>query len=431
MLARAESSVFWPGITPAIHATRQHCSHCNRMAPSQPSAPPTPPVPSAYPFQCVCCDFFSHKGSTYLIYVDRYSNWPVVERSQDGAKGLVNSLRRAFVTYGIPEELASDGGPEFQSNALQNFLRTWGVHHRLSSVAFPHSNCRAEIGVKIMKRILTNNTGPNGGLDVDAVQRAILQYRNTPDPTTRLSPAMVVFGRPIRDFIPILPGRYQPHSTWKETMTAREEALRNRHMRAHERWSEHTKRLPPLQVGDHVRLQNQIGNFPKKWDKTGTIIEVRQFDQYAIKVDGSGRVTLRNRKFLCKYLPVIPPARPRSILDDLRPPIPPQIIENPLAKHPLPSTETPPSPVSATPPPLNENLPAPEQSPPLLAQPPSPSGPIPPPTGHYPAGSEPRQPTKGPRMLTRLLPFNNTGLQESIIMPDTLPLRRSTRQQSR
>ena len=170
MLAHAESSVFWPGITPAIQATRQNCSHCNRMAPSQPNAPPTPPVPSAYPFQCVCCDFFSHKGSTYHIYIDRYSNWPVIERSQDGAKGLVNSLRRAFVTYGTPEELASDGGPEFQSNTLQGFLRTWGVHHQLSSITFPHSNCRAELGVKIMKRILTNNIGPNGGLDVDAVQ---------------------------------------------------------------------------------------------------------------------------------------------------------------------------------------------------------------------------------------------------------------------
>ena len=241
MLAHAELSVFWPGITPAIHATRQNCSHCNCMAPSKPSAPPTPPVPSAYPFQCVCCDFFSHKGSTYLIDVDRYSNWPAIECSQDGAKGLVNSLRRAFVTYGIPEELASDGGPEFQSNTLQGFLRTWGVHHRLSSVAFPHSNCRAEIGVKIMKHILTNNTGPNGGLDVDAVQRAILQHRNTPDPATRLSPAMIVFGRPIRDFIPILPGRYQPHATWEETLIAREEALQNCHMRAHEQWSEHTK----------------------------------------------------------------------------------------------------------------------------------------------------------------------------------------------
>ena len=428
MLARAESSVFWPGITPVIHATWQKCSHCNRMAPSQPSASPTPPVPSAYPFQCVCCDFFSHKGSTYLIYVDRYSNWPVVERSQDGAKGLVNSLWRAVVTYGIPEELASDGRPEFQSNTLQGFLCTWGVHHRLSSVAFPHSNCRAKIGVKIMKWIFPNNAGPSGELDMDAVQRAILQYRNTPDPATRLSPAMIVFGRPIRDFIPILPGRYQPHTTWEETLTAHEEALRNRHMHAHEQWSEHTKRLPPLQVGDHVRIQNQTGNFPKRWDKTGTVIEVHQFDQYVIKVDGSGWLTLQNCKFLHKYLPVITPAKPRSILDDLRPPIPPQIIENPPSQHPLSLTDTPPSPVATTPPSPNETHPVPDNSPPLLAQPLSP---ISPPTDHTPQGSAPSQPTIGLRMLTRLLPYNNPGLKESNTMSDTFPLRCSIRQQYR
>ena len=36
----------------------------------------------------------------------------------------------------------------------------------------------------------------------------------------------------------------------------------------------------------------------------GSVIETRQFDQYVIKMDGSGRVTLRNRKFLRKYIPV-------------------------------------------------------------------------------------------------------------------------------
>ena len=61
-------------ITPAIHATHQQCNHCNHMAPSQPSAPPTPPTPTAYLFQCICADFFSYKGFTYLVYVDRYSN---------------------------------------------------------------------------------------------------------------------------------------------------------------------------------------------------------------------------------------------------------------------------------------------------------------------------------------------------------------------
>ena len=82
-------------------------------------------------------------------------------------------------------------------------------------------------------------------------------------------------------------------------------------------WSEHTRRLPPLRVGDTVRIQNQTGPNPTKWDKTGAVIEVRQFDQYLIRVDGSGRATLRNQRFLRKYTPAIPQPTRRSILEDL------------------------------------------------------------------------------------------------------------------
>jgi len=44
---------------------------------------------------------------------------------------------------------------------------------------------------------------------------------------------------------------------------------------------------------------------------------VRQFDQYVVKVDGSGRVTLRNRKFLRKYIPVQCPGAKTTIEHDL------------------------------------------------------------------------------------------------------------------
>ena len=318
MTARAESAVFWPGITSDINDQRTRCHECNRNAPSQPSAPPTEPILPSYPFQCICADYFKYQGKQYLVIVDRYSNWIIIERAQEGAKGLVTCLRRTFATYGIPDECASDGGPEFTATITTQFLHDWGVHHRLSSVAYPHSNTRAEVGVKTAKRLIASNTGPTGNLDTNQLQRAVLQYRNTPDPETKLSPAMCIFGRPIKDFIPIQPGRYQPHPTWIDTLKTREEALRNRHQRVHERLSEHTKRLMPLSVGDHVRLQNQTGRNPTKWDRTGIVIEVRQFDQYAIRIDGSGRITLRNRKFLRKYVPVqrLPPRY--RITDDLK-----------------------------------------------------------------------------------------------------------------
>ena len=339
MLSKAEASIFWPGITNDIQATRTNCTHCNRMAPSQAALPPTPPVSPEYPFQCICADYFHHQGNIYLVIVDRYSNWPIVERAQNGAQGLIKALRNTFATYGIPDELSSDGGPEFVANSTRVFLRDWGVHHRLSSVAFPHSNCRAEIGVKTIKRLITGNTGKDGDINIDAFQKAILQYRNTPDPATKLSPAMCIFGRPTKDLIPILPGKYQPHPTWSDSMTLREKALRHRHMLQQERWSEHTKALPPLKVGDRVRIQNQFGNHPNKWDRTGIVIEVRQFHQYLIRIDGSGRQTLRNRKFLRKYTPAYQPPERRSILDDLgQPPQPSDAIIPP----PNPTLASPP-----------------------------------------------------------------------------------------
>ena len=90
MTARAESLVFWLGITKDIIKQSTECDQCSRMAPSQSSAPPTPFTYPEYPFQYICGDLLHHKGHYYLVCVDRYSNWPIVEESRDGAKSLIN-----------------------------------------------------------------------------------------------------------------------------------------------------------------------------------------------------------------------------------------------------------------------------------------------------------------------------------------------------
>ena len=275
-----------------------HPSHKSQLLTLQQDGPITggttthTPHPTRVPISVhMCTDYFHYQGHNYLVIVDRYSNWPIVERAKDGAQGLINVLRHTFATYGIPDELSSDGGLEFVAHTTRQFLHNWGVHHRLSSVAFPHSNCRAKVGIKTIKRLITGNIGKDGAINVDAFQEAILQYRNTPDPTTKISPAICVFGRPIKDLIPILPGKYHPHPTWRDSLNLREEALRHRHMLHQDKWSEHTKALSPLKIGDRVRIQNQTGLHPTKWDRTGVVIEVRQFHQYIIRMDGSGRHT--------------------------------------------------------------------------------------------------------------------------------------------
>merc|ERR1712096_475838 len=47
----------------------------------------------------------------------------------------------------------------------------------------------------------------------------------------------------------------------------------------------------------------------QQWDRSGTIVETGQFRQYFVKLDGSGRITLRNCRHIRKIL-VEPPVTP-------------------------------------------------------------------------------------------------------------------------
>ena len=95
------------------------------------------------------------------------------------------------------------------------------------------------------------------------------------------------------------------------------------HIRAREALTEHTKTLSPLPLGTKVLIQNQTGNHPRRWDKTGVIVECRGHDQYLVKVDGSGRTTLRNRKYLRSFKPALNHSHlPLQGAPNLAPPVP-------------------------------------------------------------------------------------------------------------
>ena len=46
-----------------------------------------------------------------------------------------------------------------------------------------------------------------------------------------------------------------------------------------------------------------MGERKSRWDKTGVVVEVKPYQQYIVKVQGSGRMTLRNRRFLREIVP--------------------------------------------------------------------------------------------------------------------------------
>ena len=206
------------------------------------------------------------------------------------------------MAYGVSEELSSDGGPQFMSKSFQDFLKLWGVKHRLSSVAFPQSNGRAEVAVKIAKRIIHNNKSPDGSLDNDKAAQGILQYRNTPLPDINLSPAQVLLHHQLGVQGGLGCYLYRPHKEWVLTAEEREKRLSKRNHILVQKHDAKTHELTPITLGTNVVVQGK----DKKWDRTGCIVEVLPNRQYCIRMFHSGRVTLHNRRFLREYTAITP-----------------------------------------------------------------------------------------------------------------------------
>ena len=313
MCSRAQSVVFWPGITTDIDHARASCRTCHRNAPSQAKLPPMEPRIPKVPFEMIFADYFKLQGINFLIIGDRFSAWTEIFRATSGhaagSKGLCEALRQVFATFGVPDDLSSDGGPEFTAMETEDLLNRWGVNHTLSSAYFPQSNGRAEVAVRITKRLLEDHVGEGGSLNNDDIVRALLQLRNTPDRDCNLSPAEVLFGHQLKDAMPKLDKSVpifdspQVHVNWRDAWQSKEKAIRIRTVKTCERLDQNSKDLPPLREGDMVFIQNQNQAYgkPKKWDREGTIVEVGDNNQYRVRVHGTGRLTLRNRRFLRKF----------------------------------------------------------------------------------------------------------------------------------
>ena len=73
----------------------------------------------------------------------------------------------------------------------------------MASAYNPHSNQLVEGSVKAAKRILRDNTGAQSTLDTNKYLAAQLAHQTRPDPETSMSSSDVVFGRQIKDLMPL------------------------------------------------------------------------------------------------------------------------------------------------------------------------------------------------------------------------------------
>ena len=161
--------------------------------------------------------------------------------------------------------------------------------HQVSTSHFPHSSGHAEAAVKAVKR-LVQEVCTRDDIDTDQFQQGLLKLRNSPR-ADGLSPAQVLYGRPLRSAVPAHHRAFA--DVWQRAAEECDEKAAVKSQTA-EYYDRSARSLRPLRVSQQVLLQD-----PKTglWDRTGTIVGVGNRRDYLIRLP-SGRTYWRNRRYL-------------------------------------------------------------------------------------------------------------------------------------
>ncbi|KII65711.1 Gag-Pro-Pol polyprotein [Thelohanellus kitauei] len=119
-------------------------------------------------------------------------------RSNFTSEDTIKALQEVFCRTGFPRKIVTDNGPQFVSLSFRQFLKENNIEHVTSPCYHPASNGLAERFIQTLKGSL----GETSNSDINTkLQKFLLSYRNSIHSSSGNSPAKLLFGRNIRDWL--------------------------------------------------------------------------------------------------------------------------------------------------------------------------------------------------------------------------------------
>ena len=152
--ARANQSVWWPGISKEIENLVRNCPTCCKSQVQFAEPLITTNFPKL-PWQRVGTELFEYKGTQYVLVIDYFSHYiEIAKLSSTSSDAIITHLKAMFARHGILQYVVSDNGPQYSSEIFSKFAKAYGFIHITSSPKYPQSNGEVKRAVRTIKSLL-------------------------------------------------------------------------------------------------------------------------------------------------------------------------------------------------------------------------------------------------------------------------------------
>ena len=251
LLRRLRSHFYIVGLDKKVKAFVENCLDCQTFTNKNIKEPIQP---NKVPKRCweeVSVDLFGPMPSSHHIVVvqDLASRFPVAKIVKStAAKSVIPVLEDTYNTFGNPVVQKSDNGPPFSSKEMDAFTQQRDISQVKIAPGHPAAN-NVETIMKPLGKAM--KIGFNHKADEKETLHSFLQsYRDTPHPSTTISPASMLFRDGYRSNLPLR------HASNKDVESARAIDADNKDQRKLQyNASRHTKEAK-FRKGQQVLVRN-------------------------------------------------------------------------------------------------------------------------------------------------------------------------------
>ena len=202
-LQRISERYYWPKWETEVREYIASCSICQTTKRAyDKNGAQIKHIISDYPFQIITSDIagplpLTKKGNKYiLVIIDHFTKWAQIHAIPSAIAEIVaNKILKTILTFGIPDQILTDRGTNFQANTLKQVYLLLDIYQTKTTSYHPQCDGNSEVFIRIMKQMIRAFVDQNQKDWDEKLNHLIYAYNTAVHKTTKFSPFQLMFGR--------------------------------------------------------------------------------------------------------------------------------------------------------------------------------------------------------------------------------------------